>query len=309
MFPSARLAAVGWGRLGSGSSVPLERVLEEFHAPGMERRRDGQREGGMRAVEGSPPQHPETEPGSAGPPWARTQLRSRPVWSSPLGRDGDLRGWGCCRAQRESWQGPQRAAELAVDAGGFLPTQPLQNQLLVEGDGLQLADPLAPGRPLHGGALFIPWGWTALGFAALLGVAQTTSDFALDKGFPSVKPHLIKCRKGRAGISLSLTDVNVSLTILGNFAAFGSASPAVSLLTHQRFYTGKHNSASQCQVVSGCPGPCADLPPQSGDIPPSGDILLAWMGGTSPVTAVQPCWIGDWGSWPCPDSAFLLHSS
>lgn len=94
-FPSTRLGAVGRGRLGPGSSVPLERVLEELHAPGMERRRDGQREGGMRAMEGTPPpQHPEAGCGSAGSPCARTQLRSCPAWSSALERDGDLRGMG-----------------------------------------------------------------------------------------------------------------------------------------------------------------------------------------------------------------------
>lgn len=144
--------------------------------------------------------------------------------------------------------------------GGFLPTLPLQKQLLVERDLLQLADPLAPGRPLHGGGCYVPYRsyreWRGLEFAvraALLGVAQTTSDFALDKGFPSVgQQHLTKHRRSRAGISLSLTAVNVSLTILGNLAALGSASPALLLLTHQRFYTGKHNPASQCQVVSAC---------------------------------------------------------
>lgn len=194
LVPIHRLGAVGRGRLGLGSRVPLERVLEELHAPGMERR-DGQREGGMRAVEGMLPSlHPETGSGSAGPPCARTQPQSCPAWNSPLERDGDLRGWVGWRAQRESWQGRERVAELAVDAGGFLPTQPLQKQLLVERDLLQLADPLAPGRPLHGGGCCVPYRscreWRGLEFAvraALLWVAQTTSGFALGKGFPSVK--------------------------------------------------------------------------------------------------------------------------
>lgn len=173
MFPSTRLGAVGRGRLSSGSSVLLERVLEELHAPGMVRRRDGQREGGMRAMEGTPPQHPEAGSGSAGPPCARTQLRSCPAWSSPLERDGDLRGWVGWRAQRESWQGRERVAELAMEAGGFHPKQPLQKQLLVERDRPQLADPPAP---FCGGGCCVPYRscreWRGLEFAvrsALLG--------------------------------------------------------------------------------------------------------------------------------------------
>lgn len=100
-------------------------------------------------------------------------------------------GW---RAQRESWQGREQVAELAVEAGGFLPKQPLQKQLLMERDQPQLADPPAPFR---GDGCYVPYRsyreWRGLEFAvrsALLGwmVAQTISDFALDKGFPSVKP-------------------------------------------------------------------------------------------------------------------------
>lgn len=142
-----------------------------------------------------PPQHPEAGSGSAGSPCARTQLQGCPEWSSHLERVGDLRGWVGWRAQRESWQGQERVAELAADAGGFLPAQPLRKQLLVERDLLQLADPLAPGWPLHGGGCYVPYRsyreWRGLEFAvraALLGVAQTTPDFALDKGFPSLKP-------------------------------------------------------------------------------------------------------------------------
>lgn len=126
-------------------------------------------------------QHPEAGSGSAGPPCAKTQLWGCPALSSVLERDGDLRGWVGCRAQHESWQGQERVAELAQDARGFLPTQPLQKQLLVERDLLQLADPLAPGRPLQGGGCCVPYGsygeWRGLEFAvrtALLRVVQTT---------------------------------------------------------------------------------------------------------------------------------------
>lgn len=78
-------------------------------------------------MEGTPPQHPEAGSGFAGPPCARTQLRSCPAWSSPLERDGDLRGWVGWRAQRESWQGRERVAELAVEAGGFHPNSHFKN--------------------------------------------------------------------------------------------------------------------------------------------------------------------------------------
>lgn len=67
-------AGQGWLGLGFGSSVPLKRVLAELHAPSVAGRRDGQREGGMRAVEGTSPGHPELGLGSAGSPCARTWL-------------------------------------------------------------------------------------------------------------------------------------------------------------------------------------------------------------------------------------------
>lgn len=76
MLASTLLGAVGQGRLGLGfgSSVPLERVLAELRAPSVAGMRDGQREGGMRAMEGTSLGYPEPASGSAGSPCARTRL-------------------------------------------------------------------------------------------------------------------------------------------------------------------------------------------------------------------------------------------
>lgn len=76
LLASTLLGAVGQGRLGLGfgSSVPLERVLAELRAPSVAGRRDGQREGRMRAMEGTSLGYPEPASGSAGSPCARTRL-------------------------------------------------------------------------------------------------------------------------------------------------------------------------------------------------------------------------------------------
>lgn len=95
-------------------------------------------------MEGTPPQHPEL------PSCARTQLWSCPAWSWTLERDGDLSvRAGRDESELQSWPWMP---------GDFSPLQPLQKQLLVERDGLQLADPLAPGRPLQGGGCCVPYG-------------------------------------------------------------------------------------------------------------------------------------------------------
>jgi len=94
--------------------------------------------------------------------------------------------------------------------------------------------------------------------------------------------------------------LKISPTVLGNFAAFDSASPAVLLSTHQRFRAGKHNPGSQRRVAGGCRGVGGELPaPLSGlGAPERRPPCAEGLGG------------GTWGCLlPCPDSALLLRSS
>ena len=84
--------------------------------------------------------------------------------------------------------------------------------------------------------------------------------------------------------------LKISPTVLGNLAALDSASPAVLLSIHQRFYAGQHNPASQRWVASGYGRVRRDLPPRvRGHLAVQAGCSRSIAGHGERVPPAEPC--------------------